>query len=249
MHNSLLKNSSFGQIQQTRRQFVGVDCGKRHYPPLLTARVSVAWSQVPGREGACDDGTSDGAVAGGVDRPAQAVTEAVRERRGVLPGGGCVLGHALSLAAAAGGGCPGAGARLAGQGGRRSIPKGHPLRRCPDPAGAGDGGRLASCPAQRHPAGGPRARSRGAAAGTGGGAEADGTCWGGAVMLALAPHLKIYVHLPPTDLRKSFDGLTGLVRLAFQADPRDGSWFLFVNGQVSVIGGHSRRRRASRRRC
>jgi hypothetical protein len=47
-------------------------------------------------------------------------------------------------------------------------------------------------------------------------------------MLALAPHLKIYVHLPPTDLRKSFDGLTGLVRSAFQADPRDGSWFLFV---------------------
>ena len=48
-------------------------------------------------------------------------------------------------------------------------------------------------------------------------------------MLALAPHLKIYVHLPPTDLRKSFDGLTGLVRSAFQADPRDGSWFLFFN--------------------
>jgi hypothetical protein len=37
------------------------------------------------------------------------------------------------------------------------------------------------------------------------------------------------VHLPPTDLRKSFDGLTGLVRSAFQADPRDGSWFLFFN--------------------
>ena len=31
-------------------------------------------------------------------------------------------------------------------------------------------------------------------------------------MLALAPHLKIYVHLPPTDLRKSFDGLTSLGR-------------------------------------
>ena len=48
-------------------------------------------------------------------------------------------------------------------------------------------------------------------------------------MRALAPHLKIYVHLPPTDLRKSCDGLTGLVRSAFQADPRDGSWFLFFN--------------------
>ena len=42
-------------------------------------------------------------------------------------------------------------------------------------------------------------------------------------MLALAPHLKIYVHLPPTDFRKSFDGLTGLVRSALQADPRDGA--------------------------
>ena len=48
-------------------------------------------------------------------------------------------------------------------------------------------------------------------------------------MLSLAAHVRIYVHLPPTDLRKSFDGLTGLVRSAFQADPRDGSWFLFFN--------------------
>ena len=48
-------------------------------------------------------------------------------------------------------------------------------------------------------------------------------------MLSLAAHVRIDVHLPPTDLRKSFDGLTGLVRSAFQADPRDGSWFLFVS--------------------
>ena len=48
-------------------------------------------------------------------------------------------------------------------------------------------------------------------------------------MLSLAAHVRIDVHLPPTDLRKSFDGLTGLVRSAFQADPRDGSWFLFFN--------------------
>ena len=48
-------------------------------------------------------------------------------------------------------------------------------------------------------------------------------------MLSLAVHVRIDVHLPPTDLRKSFDGLTGLVRSAFQADARDGSWFLFFN--------------------
>jgi transposase len=48
-------------------------------------------------------------------------------------------------------------------------------------------------------------------------------------MLTLAHNTRIYVYRPAADLRKSFDGLTGLVRSAFQADPRDGSWFLFFN--------------------
>ena len=48
-------------------------------------------------------------------------------------------------------------------------------------------------------------------------------------MLTLTPHVKIYVHLPPTDMRKRFALLTGLVRSGFQAEPRDGSWFLFFN--------------------
>jgi transposase len=48
-------------------------------------------------------------------------------------------------------------------------------------------------------------------------------------MLSLAHNTRIYVYRPPADLRKSFDGLTGLVRSAFPADPRDGSWFLFFN--------------------
>jgi transposase len=48
-------------------------------------------------------------------------------------------------------------------------------------------------------------------------------------MLTLAHNTRIYVYLLPADLRKSFDGLTGLVRSAFPADPRDGSWFLFFN--------------------
>ena len=48
-------------------------------------------------------------------------------------------------------------------------------------------------------------------------------------MLTLAHNTRIYVYLPAADLRKSFDGLTGLVRSAFAADPRDGSWFLFFN--------------------
>lgn len=48
-------------------------------------------------------------------------------------------------------------------------------------------------------------------------------------MLSLAHNTRIYVYLSAADLRKSFDGLTGLVRSAFAADPRDGSWFLFFN--------------------
>ena len=48
-------------------------------------------------------------------------------------------------------------------------------------------------------------------------------------MLTLAPQLRIYMHVPPTDMRKSFDGLCGLVRSVFKADPLDGSLFLFVN--------------------
>ena len=48
-------------------------------------------------------------------------------------------------------------------------------------------------------------------------------------MLTFAPNLRIYLHARPTDMRKSFDGLCALVRNVFQADPLDGSLFLFVN--------------------
>ena len=48
-------------------------------------------------------------------------------------------------------------------------------------------------------------------------------------MLSLSPNTRIYLHVPPTDMRKSFDGLSGLVRSAFQMDPLGGSWFLFLN--------------------
>ena len=48
-------------------------------------------------------------------------------------------------------------------------------------------------------------------------------------MLSVAHNARIFVHVPATDLRMSFDGLGGLVRSAFGADPCDGSWFLFFN--------------------
>ena len=48
-------------------------------------------------------------------------------------------------------------------------------------------------------------------------------------MLSLTHNARIYVHVPPTDLRKSFDGLMGLVRSEFGRDPREGSLFVFFN--------------------
>jgi transposase len=48
-------------------------------------------------------------------------------------------------------------------------------------------------------------------------------------MLTLAANVRIDLHARPTDMRKSFDGLCALVRNVFQADPLDGSLFLFVN--------------------
>lgn len=48
-------------------------------------------------------------------------------------------------------------------------------------------------------------------------------------MLTFAANLRIYLCARPTDMRNSFDGLCALVRNVFQADPLDGSLFLFVN--------------------
>jgi transposase len=41
--------------------------------------------------------------------------------------------------------------------------------------------------------------------------------------------LQIYAYTRPTDMRKGFDGLSAIVRQEFQADPTDGSLFLFLN--------------------
>lgn len=48
-------------------------------------------------------------------------------------------------------------------------------------------------------------------------------------MLNLSPTLPILVYTKPADLRKGFDGLSGIVREQFQADPLNGSLFLFFN--------------------
>ena len=48
-------------------------------------------------------------------------------------------------------------------------------------------------------------------------------------MLSVAPAAAIYVYTRPTDMRKGFDGLCGIVRQELGSDPLDGSLFLFIN--------------------
>ena len=48
-------------------------------------------------------------------------------------------------------------------------------------------------------------------------------------MLSFSGNARIFVHTGDTDMRKGFQGLSGIVREQFQADPTDGSLFIFIN--------------------
>lgn len=48
-------------------------------------------------------------------------------------------------------------------------------------------------------------------------------------MLGFPPASQIYLYSKPTDMRKSFDGLTGLVLDNLRLDPRRDGIFVFVN--------------------
>ena len=48
-------------------------------------------------------------------------------------------------------------------------------------------------------------------------------------MLSLPSRTKMFLCMTPVDMRKSFDGLFGIVRQEFQLDPLSGHLFLFVN--------------------
>lgn len=48
-------------------------------------------------------------------------------------------------------------------------------------------------------------------------------------MLIPSAGMKIFVYTPSTDMRKGIDGLSGIVRNEFAADPTDGSLYLFIN--------------------
>jgi transposase len=48
-------------------------------------------------------------------------------------------------------------------------------------------------------------------------------------MLSIPANISIFLYNQPTDMRKGFDGLSGIVRSELGGDPTDGSLFLFVN--------------------
>jgi transposase len=48
-------------------------------------------------------------------------------------------------------------------------------------------------------------------------------------MITLPYPVRVFLHTPPTDLRKGFDALCGLVSTAFAQEPTSGHLFLFVN--------------------
>ena len=48
-------------------------------------------------------------------------------------------------------------------------------------------------------------------------------------MIAWSNHHRIFLCTEPTDMRRGFRGLSGIIREKFAADPTDGSLFIFVN--------------------
>lgn len=54
-------------------------------------------------------------------------------------------------------------------------------------------------------------------------------------MLALTAATRIYLYRAPCDMRKSFDGLCGLVRSELGEDPLSGSLFVFLNRRRNML--------------
>ena len=54
-------------------------------------------------------------------------------------------------------------------------------------------------------------------------------------MIAVAAAGRIFLRRVPTDMRKSFDGLSGIVRGEFGRDPLSGDLFVFVNRRRDFV--------------
>jgi transposase len=48
-------------------------------------------------------------------------------------------------------------------------------------------------------------------------------------MISFSPAIKIYLHRKPVDMRKSYDGLFGIVKNELSMDVRSGGLFMFIN--------------------
>ena len=54
-------------------------------------------------------------------------------------------------------------------------------------------------------------------------------------MLNLGLDCRIWLYGPPCDMRRSFDGLSALVRHELGRDPTDGQWYVFVNRRRTLL--------------
>jgi transposase len=54
-------------------------------------------------------------------------------------------------------------------------------------------------------------------------------------MMTLPPTVKIYVSTAPCDMRKSFDGLAGLVQSRLSQDPSSGHLYAFFNARGDMV--------------
>ena len=54
-------------------------------------------------------------------------------------------------------------------------------------------------------------------------------------MMPLGPATRVYLAVGATDLRRSFDGLSDLVRHQCKEDPMSGHWFVFANRRKTRV--------------
>ena len=54
-------------------------------------------------------------------------------------------------------------------------------------------------------------------------------------MLGLGHQYRYYLYVPATDMRKSFDGLSGLVRNEMNRNPMDGDIYIFLNQRRNFV--------------
>ncbi len=54
-------------------------------------------------------------------------------------------------------------------------------------------------------------------------------------MLSVTPGRRIWLCVQPADMRRSFDGLSALVRTHLGEDPTSGQWFAFINRRRTQI--------------